>query len=150
MRMAPIAALLIATLLGACGSQPDLRVSVGNQGLPMVLASTSKTTLLGGEHGDSFPRDIPLSTIRASTPVTLQLDAGQGASEIRGWLYDKDSPAPDGAPTEEFRVQGRSGAYASRTIAAGRRYEVLVNVKWSGLLVSGEVTYVLRLNVETP
>ena len=117
----------------------------------MVLASTSRITAWGyGEQGDAFPAELPLSTVRASTPVTLTFDAGQGASEIRGWLYDKDAPSATGAPTEEFSLPGRSGSYTSRTIVAGRTYEVLVNVKWTGLLVQGEETHAFRLTVSVP
>lgn len=150
MRIVLVAAPLIATLLGACGSQPDLTVSVGSQRLPIVLASASKITgWWSGETGDAFPMDMPLSTLRAAAPVTLQFDAGQGASDINVWLYDKDTPSSGGGPTEEFVVHGRTGTYAPRTISVGHTYEILVNVKWSGLLVHGEVTYVFRLKLET-
>jgi hypothetical protein len=150
MRIVSVAALLIATLLGACGSQPDLTVSVGSQRLPIVLTSASKVTgWWSGETGDAFPMDIPLSTLRAVAPLTLQFDAGQGASDINVWLYDKDAPSSSG-PTDEFVLHGRTGTYAPRTISVGHTYEILVNVKWSGLLVHGEVTHVFRLKLETP
>jgi len=151
MRSVPLASLLLATLLGACGSQPGVRVTVADQNIPTVLASASRITAWGyGEHGDAFPTELPLSTVRASTPVTLTIEAGQGASEIRGWLYDKDAPSATGGPTEEFDLHGRSGTYTSRTIVAGRTYEVVVNVKWTGLLVQGEETHAFRLTVAAP
>jgi hypothetical protein len=151
MRIAPVAALLISTLLGACGSHPDLTVSAASQHLPIVLVSASKVTgWWSGEHGDAFPSDIPLTTVRTAIPLTLQFDAGQGASDIDVWLYDKDSPSSGGGPTEEFTVHGRAGAYASRTIKVGHTYEILANVKWSGLLVRGEVTHAFRLKIEAP
>lgn len=153
MRMVPLAALLLAALLSACGSQPGIAVSVGQQSIPMVLSSTSRLTAwVSGEHGDAFPQEeeIPVTTVRTSLPVMLKFEAGQGASAIRGWLYDKEAPTPAGGPSEEFTLQGRTGAYAPRTIMVGRTYEVVVNVMWSGLLVSGEVTHVFRLKIEAP
>jgi hypothetical protein len=151
MRVAPFAALLLATLLSACGSQPGIAVSVGQQSIPMVLSSTSRLTAwVSGEHGDAFPREIPVTTVRTSLPVMLKFEAGQGASAIRGWLYDKEAPTPAGGPSEEFTLPGRTGAYAPRTIVVGRTYEIVVNVMWSGLLVSGEETHVFRLKIEGP
>lgn len=151
MRMVPLASLLLTALLSACGSQPGIAVSVGQQSIPMVLSSTSRLTAwVSGEHGDAFPREIPVTIVRSSPPVTLKFEAGQGASVIRGWLYDKAAPTPAGGPSEEFTLQGRTGAYAPRTIMVGRTYEVVVNVMWSGLLVSGEETHVFRVKVEAP
>jgi hypothetical protein len=64
MRMLPLAALLLTTLLTACGSQPGITVSIGKQSIPMVLSSTSRITAWGaGETGDAFPREIPLTTV---------------------------------------------------------------------------------------
>lgn len=66
---------------------------------------------------------------------------------IRGWLYDKEAPKPDGGPSEEFNLPGRTASYAPRTIVIGRTYEIVVNVMWSGVLVSGEETHVFRLKL---
>lgn len=115
----------------------------------MVPSSTSRLTLwVSGEHGDFFPREIPVTTIRTSLPVMLKFEAGQGATTIRGWLYDKE--VPFGGPSEEFTLPGRTGAYAPRIIVVGRTYEIVVNVMWSGVLVSGEETHVFRLKIEAP
>lgn len=151
MRMLRLTALLLATVVTACGSQPGISVSVGQQSIPMVLSSTSRITAwVAGEHGDAFPREIPVTTVRTSLPVMLKFEAGQGASAIRGWLYDKEAPTPAGGPSEEFTLQGRTGAYAPRTIVVGRTYEIMVNVMWSGLLVQGEETHVFRVKIEAP
>lgn len=115
----------------------------------MVLTSTSRSAVWGaGETGDAAVGEIPLTTVRTPLPVTLKFDATEGASAIRGWLYD--TPMPSGGPIEEFVVQGRTGTYAPRTFVAGRTYKVVVNVMWSGLLVRGEVTHAFRLKVEGP
>lgn len=151
MRPVPFAALLLVTLLSACGSQPGISVSISKQTIPMVLSSSSRITgWWSGEHGDAFVREIPLSIVHTSTPITLQFESGQGASLISGWIYDKDAPAPSGDPIEKFTLQGRAGAYEPRTIMAGRTYEILVNVQWSGLLVHGEEAHVFRLKIEAP
>jgi hypothetical protein len=80
--------------------------------------------------------------------VTLQVDAGQGASQIRGWLYDIDTPTQTGSPAEEFTLQGRTGSASLRSASVGRTYEVVINVVWSGLLVRGEETHAFRLKIE--
>lgn len=149
--MLRLIALLLAVVVTACGSQPGIRVSVGQQSIPTVLSSTSRLTLwVAGEHGDWFPGDIPVTAVRTSRPATLKFEAGQGASRIRGWLYDKEAPTPGGGPSEQFNLPGRTGAYAPRTIVVGRTYEIVVNVMWSGVLVSGEETHVFRVKVEAP
>jgi hypothetical protein len=113
------------------------------------MSSATRITAWGaGEHGDAFPRDIPLSTVPASAGMTLQFEAGPGASAIKAWMYDKDSPTATGTPNEEFSTQGRTGAYALKALVTGRTYEFLVNVKWSGFLVSGEETHAFRLRIE--
>jgi hypothetical protein len=151
MRVLRPTALLLAVLLSACGSQPGIAVSIGQQSIPMALSSTSRLTAWGsGEHGDAFPREIPVTTVRTSLPMMLKFEAGQGASAIRGWLYDKEAPTANGGPSEEFNLPGRTGAYAPRTIVAGRTYEIVVNVMWSGVLVSGEQTHLFRVKVEAP
>ncbi len=151
MRIALIASLFLASLLSGCGSQPGVTITVGTQSIPMVLRSTSRITAWGqGEHGDAVPMDIPLTIVRASLPLTLQIEAGQGASLVKGWLYDKAAPTPTGGPTEEFTLPGRTGTYSLRTVVAGRTYEVIVNVVWSGFLVRGEETRAFRLKIEAP
>ena len=150
-RRVAVAALVVAVLLSACGSQPGISVSVGQQSVPLVLSSRTRTTAwVASEHGDAFPRDIPVTTVRTSLPVMLKFEAGQGASAIRVWLYDKEAPTPNGGPSEEFTLQGRTGAHAPRIIVVGRTYEIVVNVVWSGVLVSGEETHVFRVKVEAP
>ena len=146
-----VALLPLLALLVACGSAPGVTVAIGEQRIPTVLSSTSRLTAWGaGEVGDAFLRDIPLTTIHASPPVTLRLVSGPGATAIRGWLYDQGSPAADGGPLEQFTLAGGQGAYAPRSFAVGRTYEVMVNVAWSGLLVRGEETHVFRLRIEVP
>jgi hypothetical protein len=151
MRLVLPATALLATVLTACGSQPGISVSAGTQSIPMVAMSTTRITGWWlGEHGDAAWVERPLSVIRTSAPVTLRFAAGEGATEIRGWVYDTDRPSLSGGPIEEFSLPGRTGAYEPRAIAAGRTYEVVVNVKWSGLLVHGEETHAFRLRLEAP
>lgn len=47
-------------------------------------------------------------------------------------------------------LPGRVGTHEARTIAPGRTYQVLVNVKWSGLLTHGEETHVFRVRIDPP
>lgn len=83
----------------------------------MVRSSSTRSFIGGSEHGDDSPQRIPLTTIRTSTPVSLRFDTGQGATDIRGMIYDMDSPS--GGPIEEFALPGRVGTHEARTIAPG-------------------------------
>ncbi len=151
MRAVALAAMLLALPLAGCGTPPDLTVSVADRPVPTVLLSTSKTTCCWQSVvGDAFPREKPLTTVRAPTPVTLRIDAAPDATEIRGSVYEVDRPTPSGGPPEQFTLPGRSVAYVARAIVAGGTYEVVVNARWGGLLVRGEVTRAFRLRVEPP
>jgi len=142
--------ILLAMLFASCGTRPGVTVSIAGTTVPMVLSSTTETTGNSSSHGDAFPQNVPLTTVRWSTPVKLHVEAGQGATEIRGWIYDLDAPSPSGGPMEEFTVTGRSGAFETRSIAPARTYSVLVNVRWSSMLTRGEETHVFRLRLEKP
>ena len=85
---------------------------------------------------------------RAATPVTLHFEAGQGASEIRGWIYDVAAPTANGGPNEEFSVPGRSGEYVFRSVVPNRTYRVVTNVRWSFLVTQGEVSHILEMRVQ--
>ena len=146
----PLAVILLAILLASCGGTPGVTVRVAGETIPMALASTTVRTGCSGEHGDAFPRDIPLTVIRAPTPAVFHIEAGQGATGIRGWIYDVDAPTASGGPLEEFTLSGRSGDHTAASIVAARTYSVLVNVTWSALVTGGEVTHVFRLRVEPP
>lgn len=146
----PLAAILFAILLASCGGHPDVTVKVGGETVRMVLASTTERTGCSGEHGDAFPRDVPVTTVRVPAPVTLHIEAGQGATQIRGWIYDVDAPPAAGAPIEEFTLPGRSGAYPARSMVTAKTYSVLLNVQWSALVKQGEVTHVFRVRIEPP
>jgi hypothetical protein len=143
----PLGAILGAILLASCGSRPGLAVTIAGVAIPMVLGSTTDRTGCSSEHGDAFPQSVPLTTINAPTPVTLKVEAGQGATEIRGWIYDLDASSPSGGPTEEFTLSGRTGTYAPRSIIAARTYQVVLNVRWSFVVTDGEVTHLFRLRI---
>jgi hypothetical protein len=122
-------------------------VTIAGVAVPMVLGSTTDRTGCSSEHGDAFPHSVPVTSINGLTPVTLNVEAGQGATETRGWIYDLDAPSPSGGPNEEFTLPGRSGTYAPRSIIAARTYQVVLNVRWSFLVTEGEVTHLFRLRI---
>jgi hypothetical protein len=144
----PLAGILFAILLASCGGHPDVTVNIGGETVRMVLASTTERTGCSSEHGDAFPRDVPLTTVHAPAPVTFQIEAGQGATQIRGWIYDVDTPTTSGGPFEEFTLPGRGGAYPAWSMVPARTYSVLLNVQWSALVKQGEVTFVFRVRIE--
>jgi hypothetical protein len=144
----PVAVIFLAILLASCGTRPGVTVSVAGQAVPTVLGSTSEGTACSTSIGDAFPQNLPLTTVRGTTPVTLRFEAGQGAMKIRGWIYDVDAQSQPRGPIEEFTLLGRSGAFEPRTIVASRTYSVTVNVVWSFLVTQGEETHLFRLRVE--
>jgi hypothetical protein len=143
----PLLAIFVAVLLASCGARPSVTVRVAGAPVPMVLASTTEGTACSASHGDAFPQDVPLTTVRGSTPVTIHVEADQG-TEIRGWIYDLDALSPSGGPTEQFTLPGRSGSYAVRSLVPARTYQVLLNVRWSFVLTQGEVSHLFRFRVE--
>jgi hypothetical protein len=143
----PLAALSLAILLASCGARPGVTVRVAGETVPTVLASTTEGTACSTSHGDAFPQDLPLTTLHAATLVTLQFEAGQVATQIRGWIYEGEGPSLLG-PIEEFALPGRSGTYQPRSIVISRTYSVTVNVVWSFLVTQGEETHLFRLRVE--
>ena len=145
-----LTAIVFAIVLASCGGRPGVAVSVAGTTVPMVLSSVTQRTTCSSSHGDAAPQDPPLTTVRAPLPVTLTFNAGQGASSIRGVIYDVDAPTPSGGPQEEFTVTGRTGEHTARSIVPGRTYQVLVNVPWSYFVSGGEETHLFRLRVEPP
>jgi hypothetical protein len=150
MRALPLGAVVLAILIASCGASPGVSVSIASEPIPMVLASTTNRVGCTSEHGDAFPQQVPLTTIRTSAPVTLKFEAGSGANEIRGAIYDVKSPSTLGGPIEEFLVRGPVGTYEARTIVPGRTYQILVNVVWSFVVTSGEESHLFRVTIEPP
>src|SRR6267143_7142744 len=144
----PLGVILGAILLASCGGRRIINNTIGSDVVPMALASTSEGTACSTTIGDAFPQNLPLTTVRSAPPLTLQFEAGQGASEIRGAIYDVDAPAASGGPNEEFTVAGRSGSYEARSVLAGRTYRVLVNVRWSFVVTHGEETHLFEVRLE--
>ncbi len=145
---APLGAIFLAILLASCGGRPGLTVSIAGETVPTVLGSTTEGTACSTSHGDAFPQSLPPATVRAGTPVRLHFEAGQGATEIHGWIYDLDAPSASGRPNEEFTVPGRSGDYEAGSVVPSRTYRVLVNVRWSFVVTRGEETHLFEMRVE--
>ncbi len=149
MHKLPFVALLVGILVASCGGQPGISVTIATQQVPTVLSSTTTRTGCTTEHGDAaFPQDLAVTSVRSSTPLSLRFEAGAGATEIRGWIYELDASKHLSGPIEEFTLPGRIGTYDARTIAFGRTYQIVVNVKWSALVSQGEETRAFRLTVE--
>jgi hypothetical protein len=144
----PFAVILVANLLASCAGRPGLSVSIGGEPVPMVLGSVTEGTACSTSHGDAFPQLAPLTTVHLPTPLVMHFAAGQGATAIRGWIYDLEAPSLSGGPIEEFALPGGSGAYEARSILPRRTYNVTVNVRWSFLITQGEETHLFRLRTE--
>jgi hypothetical protein len=142
----PIALIFLAILVASCGARPGVTVSIAGQAVPMALASTTEGTACSTSIGDAFPQNLPLTSVRGPTAPILRFEAGEGATEIRGAIYDLAGPA--GGPIEEFTLPGRSAEYQPRSIVLARTYRVLVNVVWSFVLTHGEATHLFEMRVE--
>jgi hypothetical protein len=144
----PLAAIFLAVILASCGGRPGVNVTLAGVSVPMVLASASEGTACSSSIGDAFPQNTPLTTVRGSTRPIIHVEADQGATEIRGFIYDVDAPSPSGGPNEEFTLPGRSGSYEMSSILPAHTYQVLVNVRWSFVVTQGEVTHLFKFRVE--
>ena len=125
-----------------------MAVSIAGEPVPMVLASASEGTACSTSIGDAFPQNVPLTTVRAAPPIALHFEAGQGATEIRGWIYDIAAPTATGGPNEEFTVRGRSGEYVLWSVVPDRTYRIVTNVRWSLLVTQGEVSHIFEIRVQ--
>lgn len=144
---APLAGILVAILLASCGGRPELTTSVNSEPVQMTRSSTTDRMGCSGVHGDAFPRDVPVTSVSGPGPATLRFDAGGTATRIRAWIYDVDAPMPDGGPMQELTIRGGSGTHELGMLSQGRTYQFLVNVEWSALISSGEVSHVFRLRL---
>ncbi|HET8567833.1 MAG TPA: hypothetical protein VFM93_02460 [Candidatus Limnocylindria bacterium] len=146
--MTRVALLLLAVVATACAERPDVSVTVGGGPAALALASETQRTVFSYDHGDAFPRDVPLTVVRASGSVDIAVVA-RAATEVKGWIYDEDLPTPSGGPIDEFAFQGSAGTHTTRGVVPFRTYRVLVNARSDALLTGHDVTYVLRFRVVT-
>ena len=150
----PLAAILLAVLIGSCGGRPSVTVMVAGTIVPTQVVSTTEGTPCSASHGDGpAPSRDPL-IVREPTPLAIRVDAEPGY-QIRGRIYELDTstPAlrllPASGPLEEFTLT--SGVtYQSRSIVASRSYQVLVDVSRSVLGFRSEVGHAFRVRVEPP
>ena len=73
-RLTALAAFHLAASLTACGTQPGVSASVSLQSILVMSSATRSTAWGAGEHGDAFPRDIPLPTVHALAAATLHFE----------------------------------------------------------------------------
>lgn len=148
---AALATLLFGILVASCGGDPGLTVTIANQSVPTEFSSRSTRTACSGVHGDGPAPSFVPTTVRASIPLSIRLEAGPGTTEIRGWIYELDASGQvRGNPIEQFSLPSRSGSVESRTMVAGHSYQVTVNATWSALISQGAETRTFRLAVAAP
>jgi hypothetical protein len=144
----PLAAMLLAILAASCSpGRASVTVAIAGETVPTQIASTTETTPCSGAHGDG-PAPAQVTIVRASTPITIRVDV-EPSAEIRGLIYDIESPTSSGGPLEEFRLSG-SGTHQSRSIVGSRTYQILVNAERSLLGFRSEVTHAFRVRLEAP
>ena len=144
----PLAAILLAVLFASCGGRPSVTVRIAGDIVPTRVLSTTQATPCSASHGDAFLPPAPPTIVRSPPPLAIGVDVESG-SDVRGWIYDEDSPTPSGGPLEEFTLT-TSGTYVSRSIVPSRTYNVVVNVVRSALGFRTEVTHGFRLRVQPP
>jgi hypothetical protein len=143
----PLVTILFLIVVASCSGRPGIRVTVAGQTVPTAYASNSYRTLCAGAVEDAFPRDVPVTTVRADR-VQLSLEGGGGTTAIHLSLYDVD--APPGGPMEEAQLTGRIVTYELPNAVVGHTYQVLVNVDWSAIVSSGTESHLFRLRIAPP
>jgi hypothetical protein len=144
-----LAAILFAILLASCG-RPGvaLRIVGVNEGLPGLDSSYCQSggcTTTCGDYPTPAPR---LVQVRVTPPVTLEVRADSGVTEIHGDIWDGDTIS--GRPIEAFTLANQSGGYVSQAMASGHRYYIYVDVRWSLPLNSGGQGHAFRVEILPP
>ncbi len=152
MRRLPLATIIAAILFVSCGARPGVTVTIDPQRVPTVLSSMTQNTCNSTSHGDAFtrPEDIPLTVVQLRPPPIMRFSAGTSATAIRGVIYDLDGSISPGGLIEQFTIAGARGTYEPQNMVPGHTYQVLVNVRWSLLVTSGEENHLFRLRIEPP
>ena len=145
----PLAAILVAILLASCG-RPGvaLRIAGVNDALPGLDSSYCQSGGCTGTCGDYPVLFPPIVQVRVTPPVTLEIRADSGVTEIHGDIWEGDTVS--GQPVETFTLAGQTARFVSQAMAPGHRYYIAIDIHWSLPLNTGGQGHVYRVEVLPP
>lgn len=145
----PLAAILVAILLASCGRPGvTLRIAGVNEALPGLDSSYCQSGGCTTTCGD-YPTPAPaLVQVRVTAPVTLEVQADSGVTEIHGNIWEGDTLS--GRPIEAFTLAGPSARHVSQAMASGHRYYIYIDIRWSFPLNSGGQGHAFRVEILPP
>jgi hypothetical protein len=145
----PLAAILLAILVASCGRPVvTLRIAGVDEAVPGLDSSYCQSGACTGTCGD-YPTPAPaLVPVRVAPPVTLEVAAGAGVTEIRGEIWEGDTMS--GRAIEAFTLAGASARHASQAMASGHRYYIYLDIRWSLPLNSGGQGHAFRVEILPP
>ena len=145
----PLAAILVAILLASCG-RPGvaLRIAGVNDALPGLDSSYCQSGGCTTTCGDYPVLSPPLVQVRVTPPVTLEIRADSGVTEIHGDIWEGDTVS--GQPVETFTLAGQTARFVSQAMAPGHRYYIAIDIHWSLPLNTGGQGHVYRVEVLPP
>ena len=145
----PLAAILVAILFASCGRPGvTLRIAGVNEALPGLDSSYCQSGACTGTCAD-YPTPAPaLVQVRVISPVTLEVQADSGVTEIHGNIWEGDTLS--GRPIEAFTLAGPSARHISQAMASGHRYYIYIDIRWSLPLNSGGQGHAFRLEILPP
>jgi hypothetical protein len=146
-RWLPLASILVAVVLASCDGRPavTLRISGVNESVPGLSGSYCQSGGCSGTCADGPAPVPPLVQLHVIAPVTLEVQADDGVTEIRGDIWEGDTVL--GRPVEAFTVAGKSARYVSRAMASGHRYYISIHVRWSRPLNTGGQGHAFRVEL---
>ena len=142
-------AVLLLVLLASC-SLPRPTVSLAIAGTNVPASREGSYCQSGGcsAHCADGPAPVaPLTRVQVGTPVRLDFSAGSDVTAIHGDIWRGDSIS--GQPIESFDLAGDERSYTAKEMAGGRYY-VLVSLRWSRPLDSGDSGVAFLVEIVPP
>jgi hypothetical protein len=90
----------------------------------------------------------PLTLVRATTPIRLDLLAGAEVDQIHGDIWAGETMA--GTPIESFTLTGAARSYTATELRPGGRYYIFVTIGWSRLLDRGDSSRAFLVDIASP
>ena len=145
----PLAAILVAILLASCGRPGvTLRIAGVNDALPGLESSYCQSGGCSNMCADYSTPVPPLRQVRVTTPVTLELSADPGVTDILGDIWEGDTLS--GRPLESFTVVAPRGKHVSQAMVSGHRYYIYIDINWSLPFNSGGQGRAFRVEILPP
>jgi hypothetical protein len=89
----------------------------------------------------------PLTAVRVGTPVRLDFSADSDVTTIHGDIWRGERVS--GQPIESFDLAGGERTYTAKGMTGGRYY-ILVGLRWSRVLDSGDTGIAFLVEITPP